>query len=317
MLCIYACIYRKMRFNGANMHKLDWDNVRHFLEVVRSGSVTQAAQRLGVNQSTVSRRITALEQRLGKKLFERSGNGWVITPVGERLVASAENMAEEANTIERHVEADSQELSGRLRVTVADACTQHLVMPAIRSFAEQYPDVDLEIIATNDVLNLSTREADVALRSTDEPPPNLLGKRIAQLAYAVYGTRDILGRLQADPDGGDIPCITWLGDGHSRPPWIDRSFPKNRRVYRTSELGVMLHMTRQGMGMAQMPCVLGDPDPLLHRVPARHVEPGWGLWVLSHVDLRTTARVRIFRNFLVEALEAQRDLIEGRVALEV
>ena len=189
-------------------------------------------------------------------------------------------------------------------------------MPAIRSFAEQYPDVDLEIIATSDVLNLSAREADVALRSTDEPPPNLVGKRIAQLAYAIYGTRDILGRLQADPGGRDIPCITWLGDGHTRPPWIEKSFPKNQRVYRTSELGVMLQMARQGLGMAQMPCVLCDQEPLLHRIPGRYVEPGWGLWVLSHVDLRTTARVRIFRDFLVEALEKQKDWIEGRMAQE-
>ena len=295
------------------MHELDWDNVRHFLEVVRSGSVTGAAQCLGVNQTTVSRRITALEDHLGKKLFERSGNGWVITPVGERLVASAENMADEANTIERHVMADSQELSGQLRVTVADVCTQYLVMPTIQLFVQQYPDVDLEVIATRDYLDLAAREADVALRATDEPPPNLVGKRITQLAYAVYGTREMLERVQTDPDNGDIPCITWIGDGHTRPPWIEKSFPKTRRVYRTSELGIMLEMVRQGTGMAQMPCVFGERDSLLHRIPARYVEPGWGLWVLSHVDLRTTARVRIFRDFLVEALEKKKDLIEGRL----
>lgn len=295
------------------MHSLDWDNVRHFLEVVRSGSVTQAALRLGVNQTTVSRRITALEERLGKKLFERSGHGWVITPVGERLISSAEHMAEEANTIERHVFADSQELSGQLKVTVADVCTQYLMMPAIQSFAQMYPDVDLEVIATRSLLDLAAREADVALRSTDEPPPNLVGKRIAQLAYAIYGTQEVLERAQASPNGGDIPCITWIGDGSTRPPWIERSFPKTRRVYRTSELGVMLQMAKQGTGMSQIPCVLGDPDPLLHRIPARYVEPGWGLWVLSHVDLRTTARVRIFKDFLVAELEKQRDLIEGRL----
>ncbi|MEA3278052.1 MAG: LysR family transcriptional regulator [Pseudomonadota bacterium] len=294
------------------MHSQDWDNVRYFLEVVRSGSVTQAARRLDVNQTTVSRRITALEDRLGKKLFDRFGNGWVITPVGERLVTSAENMAEEANTIERHVLADSQELSGKLRVTIADVCSQYLVMPALQAFAQQYPDVDLEIIATRDALDLAAREADVALRSTDEPPPNLVGRRIGQLAYAIYGTRAILERMQADPDRGDVPCITWLGDGHTRPPWIEKSFPKTRRVYRTSELGVMLQMARKGLGMAQMPRVLVEPDPLLHRIPARYVEAGWGLWVLSHVDLRTTARVRIFRDFLVEELEKQKDLIEGR-----
>ncbi len=100
------------------MHGLDWDDIRHFLEVVRTGSLTRTAHQLGVNQTTVSRRITALEKRLKKKLFDRSGNHWAITPMGEQLAASAEIMADQANTIERHVMADSQELSGRLRVTV-------------------------------------------------------------------------------------------------------------------------------------------------------------------------------------------------------
>jgi len=294
------------------MHNLDWDNIRFFLAVVRAGSVSRAARQLGVNQTTVSRRIAALEQRLGKELFDRTGSGFVITPVAERLVASAESMAEEASSIERHVIADSRDLSGKLRVTVADLCTQHLVIPAVQAFTREYPEVDLEIIATRDMLDLTAREADIALRSTDEPPPNLVGKRITRLAYAVYATRDMLDRVRDSPDGGDVPGITWLGDGRTRPPWIEKSFPATRRLYRSTELGVMYQMARRGIGMAQMPCALCDPDPLLHRIPCRYVEPGWGLWVLSHVDLRTTARVRIFRDFLVEALVQQKELIEGK-----
>ena len=296
------------------MQKLNWDDIQHFLETVRTGSMSRAAQRLGVNQTTVSRRIAALEAHLGKQLFERSAHGRVLTPVGERLVGAAEQMADEAHAIERQVMAESLELSGVLRVTVADVCTQALAMPAIQSFARQYPEVDLEIIATRDVLDLAAREADVALRSTDTPPPNLVGRRIARLAYAVYGAPEMLERVQTEPDGDSIACITWVGDGHSRPPWIEKSFPNTRRVYRTSELGVMLQMARLGTGIAQIPCALGDPEPGLQRIPARYVEPGWGLWVLSHVDLRTTARVRIFKDFLVAALEQQRPLIEGRLA---
>ncbi len=295
------------------MQRMDWDDVRHFLEVVHAGSVSQAAQRLGVNQTTVSRRVSTLEERLGKKLFERLATGWIITPVGERLVASAETMAEEAYTIERHVLADSHELSGQLRVTVADVCTQHLMMPALLAFTRQYPDVNLQIIATLDVLDLAAREADVALRATDEPPPNVVGKRIAQIAYQIYGTAEFLAAANSGTRRGELPCITWIGDGHSRPPWIERNFPKTTRIYRTSELEIMLQMARQGIGIAQIPCVFGDPDPLLHRIPTRYVEPGWGLWVLTHVDLRTTARVRIFRDYLVTTLEKQKHLIEGKI----
>lgn len=159
--------------------------------------------------------------------------------------------------------ADRHELSGKLRVTVADMCTQHLVVPAIQAFTQQYTEVDLEIIATRDVLDLTAREADVALRSIDEPPLNLVGTRITELAYDIYGTRDIVEHIQTHPDSGDTPCITWLGDGYTRPPWIDKSFPKTRRVYRSAELSVMFEMSRQGIRMAQMPCALCDPDPLL------------------------------------------------------
>ena len=292
------------------MQPIDWDNVRHFLEVVYAGSVRQASHQLGVNQTTVSRRISALEDQLGNKLFDRSVKGWMITPVGERLIESAEHMAEEAHTIERFVLAESQELRGRLRLTVGDICTQQLVMPAVELFIKKYPEVDLEIVATRDDLNLSAREADIAVRATDNPPENLIGQRIATLAFAVYGNKKMFERVKENDKS--IPCITWIGDSNTRPPWINKSFPGSPRVYRTTELGVMLQMAKQVLGIAQMPCALCEPDPALYRIPAKYIEPGWGLWLLSHVDLRTTARVRIFKNFLLDELKKQSVLLEGK-----
>lgn len=294
------------------MHGVDWNDIRYFLEVVRSGSVTQAAIRLGVNHTTVSRRITALEDRLGKNLFERSGNGWIITPVAEQVVTFAESMGEEANNIERQILADSHELSGLLRVTAADHCIERLIMPTVRKFIQHYPQINLELVATADEVDLAAREADVALRGTDEPPPNLVGKRIARIGFAIYATKKLVEQVATDPDADDIPCITWVGDGHTRPIWIEKNFPRAQRIYRTTSASAMLGMAREGIGIASFACVLGDPDPRLHRVAVRYVEPGSGLWVLSHVDLRTTARVRIFRDFLVEELESQKELIEGR-----
>jgi len=137
-------------------------------------------------------------------------------------------------------------------------------MPAVRKFIQRYPEVNLEMVATADELDLAAREADVALRGTDQPPPTLVGKRIAQIGFAVYGTRALMEQATADPDAEDLACV------------------------------------------------LGEPDRRLHRIQARHVESGPALWVLSHVDLRTTARVRIFRYFLVEELEKQKDLIAGK-----
>jgi len=294
------------------MHTIDWDDIRHFIEVVQSGSATQAATRLGVNHSTVYRRISSLESRLGKSLFERSNNKWVITPLGERIIAYAKSMAEEANNIERQVMADSVELSGPLRITAADHCIEKLIAPVMSKFIKCYPDINLEVIASADELNLAAREADIALRGTNEPPQNIVGKRVAQIAYNIYGTKELLNRVRSNPFADDIPCITWIGDGQSRPQWIDRDFPNSRYIYRASSMSAMLSMARENMGVAQLACVLGDSDPLLHRIPSSYVEPGTSLWVLSHVDLRTTARVRIFRDFIVDELLLQKDLIEGR-----
>jgi len=297
------------------MHDMNWNNIRQFLEVLHTGSVTQAAERQGISHTTVSRRISALEKQLGSNLFERTNSGWVITPLGEHIAAYAETIAENINNIERRVLADSHELRGLLRVTVPGH-TERLILPVVRKFMNQYPGVDLELFATTDELNLAVREADIALRGTDQPPPNVVGKRIAQIGFAVYGTAALKKQVETNPNADDIPCITWIGDGHKRPPWIEKSFPKTQRICRTTSIPLMLAMAREGIGIARLGCLLGDPEPQLHRIQAQYVEPGPGLWVLSHVDLRTTARVRIFRDFLVEELNKQKDLIEGNQRLK-
>lgn len=174
-----------------------------------------------------------------------------------------------------------------------------------------HPEVQLEVITSTNELDLATREADIALRATDNPPENLVGRRIGAITYAVYGNPEMLKSLLSN-SGQDVPCITWLGDGHTRPAWINDYFPLARKVIRATSPQTMLAMVREGIGIAKMSCMLCDPDPMLERVPTVPCESGQSLWVLSHVDLRTTARVRIFRDFLVEALEDKIDLIEGR-----
>lgn len=293
------------------MQNIDWNDIRHFLEVIRSGSVSKAAIRLDVNHTTVSRRIKSLENQLGHALFDRSNNDWKVTPAGELITAYAESMSENVSTIERQVLADSHELRGTLRVTTASHCLEQLAMPAIHKFIKQFPEIDLEVIVSADELNLASREADVALRGTDQPPPNLLGKRITQIGMAVYGIQVLKEQVEKDPSADNIPCITWTGDGNTRPSWIEKDFPASKRIYRTTSWSGMLAMVREGIGIAQIACILGDTDSRLHRIQTKYVEPGPGLWVLSHVDLRTTARVRIFRDFLVEELEKQKDLIKG------
>lgn len=290
------------------MHDINWDDLRFFIEVVRAGNVTEAGSRLGVNQSTVSRRIATLESVLGKALFDRTAKGWVITPVGEKIVSQAEEMAVQANAIHRKIEIDTEEVSGLIKITVADVCSKRFVMPVIRDFQRDYPEVEIQLITADQVLNLANREADIAIQAVNDPPPNVVGKRICKLGFYVYGHSALLKNFSPETP----PCITWLGDGVTLPFWIKKNFPKLKKAYRTNSNVAMFNMCKEGLGLALLPCSLGDEAEELERVPVEYTEPGQDVWVLSHVDLRTTARVRIFRDRMVQFLNNEIDLLEGR-----
>jgi len=292
------------------MHGFDWDNVRHFLEVVRCGSATKAANTLGVNQSTVSRRLSGLEEQLGVTLFDRSNtNNWVITPLGEQLAEAATSMRDHAHLIERLAVSNIKDVSGRVRLTIGEGAFQDIVIPAVSTFCREYPRIELELLVRNEGLDLSAREADIAVRATDNPPPNVIGKRIGLIAYQIYGTKDLYDRYME----GDrtMPCISWFYTSFQRPPWVERNFPNTEIVHCVNTPGTGLQMAKEGMGLIQTGCIMADQEPSLYRIPVDYVEDGWGLWVLSHVDLRTTPRVRLLRDAIVNALSEKRDLLEG------
>ncbi len=295
------------------MQNLDWNDIQYCLAVVREGSVTAAARALDVNHTTVSRRITALEKQLNVRLFDRSTAGWLIPPVGEQVLKSAEAIADEVNTIQRQVLADSQELSGTLKVTAVDLTIQRVLQPALKAFCEKYPDITIELISSEDPFNLSVHEADIAFRVTNDPPPNVLGKKIADFAYGIYGTRELAESLSK----GDrsVGAIMWLSDQRRPlPQWKEKGFPDLPVRYRVNSLNVTHDLVRHGHGIAQLPTGLGEMDPLLRRIPCEHVDEPMGFWVLSHIDLRTTARIRIFRDFMLEAIEPRIPALEGRVS---
>ncbi len=292
------------------MQVMNWDDLHICLIVAQEGSVTAAAKKLNVHQTTLSRRITALEKNLNAHLFDRSTSGWLVTPVGESVMALAETMAEQAMSIERLVRIDRQELSGKLRVTALDICIQRLLLPGLNEFSRQNPEIDIELIASDETLDLSVHDADVAFRGTNEPPANVLGTHIADFAHAVYASHELYARYLDEPDS--VGGITWLGDGTTVPQWMQLSFPKMPVRYRANSLGVAFNMTKQSLGIALLPCGLGDTSARLRRIPIDYSAPSMGFWLLSHIDLRTTARIRIFRDFMLEAIKPYVPLIEGR-----
>ena len=208
---------------------IDWDDVRYFLAVARGGSVRAAAERLGVNHSTVLRRIGRLEERLATRLFDKRPSGYRATADGEEVLGLAERMEASSNQLETRIAGRDQSVRGLLRVTMAPTVATHLVMPALAGFARLHPEVEVEVLSLDEPVNLTNREA-----------------------------------------------------------------------------------VRQGLGMTALPCFVGDPDPLLARVPGTGLRVHGTLWLLTQGETRKTRRLRLFTGFVADHLAGLAPLLAGR-----
>lgn len=292
---------------------VDWDDLRYFLAVVREGTLTRAARGLGVNHTTVSRRMQALQEEVGVRLFDRLPGGWVPTAAGEDVRAVAERMETEVLGLDRRVLGRDERLSGTLRVTTIDMVA-HRNLPHFREFVRRYPEVALELTVGFAPLSLSKREADVAIRATNEPPEHLVGRRLVRGEFALYAADALVEEVGADAPLDRYPWLGWDPSAGARltDRWMASHVPDARVACRLDDLRVFESALAAGIGIGFLPCVDGDTLPGVRRL--RPVEEGFGmdLWILTHPDLRQTARVRAFMQFFAEAIAADADLYEGR-----
>ncbi len=295
------------------MHHMDWDDLKFFLAVARKGSIRAASSDLSVNHSTVLRRINAFEEKLSVRLFERLPTGYVLTPTGEEMVESAQRIEDEVVKLDRQVIGRDTQLSGVLRVTMPLVLATHLLAPEFAAFTVAYPGIKLELAASDEEFNLKKREADVAIRLTPNPPEYLIGRKILRPAKGIYASRHYL--KQHDPENHPEK-MNWIGweDGVEYPQWVkDSAYPTSPIRHQADSLLVQLEAVKAGLGLAMLPCFLADNDASLRRLqlaPASENSCG-DLWILTHKDLRATARVSVFVKFMVEVFERHRDLLEG------
>jgi DNA-binding transcriptional LysR family regulator len=298
----------------------DWNDARLVLAVAREGNLTRVAKILEIDYSTVFRHLNALERKLGMPLFDRFPGGvYQPTSVGARMAAAAERMEDEALSFERDVAGRDRHLSGRLRVTSAETLAYRQLTPHLAAFRKAHPGIVVELAIDNRILNLSRREADVALRPQRPKEGDLWGRKIAGVAWAVYGAR-------ADVDSNYFPAsavkgierhplIGWdeVAPRFGAADWLENAAPASSFVYRTASLVNQLLAAKAGMGLAVLPCYLGDPESELARAfPKPIPELAAELWIVTHVDLRHTTRVRTFFDFICERLARERELFEGR-----
>jgi len=288
----------------------DWDDYRFFLAVARETSVRKAASTLGVSHSTVLRRITIFEEALGVRLFERLPTGYFTTEAGDEMYRSALQIEEETTAANRRIAGRDTQLSGKISVTMPSVFATHLLMPDLAAFRQAHPGIELEIIPTYSLVDLAKREADVAIRVSNDPPDDLFGRRILQIAKAAYVSEDYLAGLEQEEES-----LHWIG-GTTVPlslQWMKGSdfadIPVGPII---NDPYAALEAVKVGMGMAMLPCFMADAEPNLYRMP-----PGTlvcrDLWVLTHEDMRNTARIRKFISFMANAILKYRELIEGKM----
>jgi DNA-binding transcriptional LysR family regulator len=296
------------------MQNVSWDEFRLVKAIAETGSLAGAGDVLALNHSTVFRRLNTLEHDLGSRLFERARTGYVPTPAGEEMVALAARMFDDITEFERKVAGRDVKPSGELRVTTNDSLVAHLTTPMFGAFCKQYPEIKLDIVVDNRALNLTRRDADVAIRATSEPPETLVGRRIASIAWSVYGSKDT--KIAQTNDPSDLATQTWIGFGDAignigPARWMSRAVHSSKVFYKLNTVLGLSQAIEAGLGVGFVPCFIGDKAPGLTRLLQTPMVFDASLWVLTHPDLKNSARVRAFIDFMSRELIRQKPLIEG------
>jgi DNA-binding transcriptional LysR family regulator len=291
---------------------IDWDDVRYFLAVARNGSVRAAADQLGVNHTTVLRRIAQLEARLGSQMFEKLPTGYRLTEAGEQAQELAQQMEASSHLLVSRVFGRDQSVRGPLRITMAPTLATHLLMPDFAAFARQHPEIEMEIQSSLKKVNLTNREADVAIRvvrDRNSLPQNLHGVKGPDLSVTAYMSRD----LHAAWNAGRFGRLRWITKTvEGVPPWARSDAVEIAGApFRVPEDAAHIEALRQGLGISELPCFVGDAEPLLIRVPGTGFGPHGTLWVLTQGETRKTKRVRLFTEFISNRLRAHAGILAG------
>jgi DNA-binding transcriptional LysR family regulator len=295
----------------------EWDDARHFLAVHRKGSLSAAAKQLGVNQSTVGRRLLTLEERLGAKLFFRTRDGYRIAPAGERLLPHAERMEDEATAITREIAGQETKLTGNVCVTAGDLFGARVIAPLLVELHGRYPDIDLELDADNRLRSLTKREADIAVRITDAVVDGgVVARKVADFGNAAYASKAYLA-ARGRPRGDDWAGHDFIGFAEplrhlTESRWIEDHAARGRVVFRAKATLAHVQVTLAGLGIAMLPCYAADAEPdLVRLIPtSQHIVNA--VWLVVHEDMRHAGRIRACVDFLADRLRAQSRRLRGR-----
>jgi DNA-binding transcriptional LysR family regulator len=281
--------------------------------MARTGSLSQAARRLGVDRTTVARRVAALEEELGLPLFERGPQGWTPTAAGRELSAMTTRVELDVLALARHADARDRAVAGTVRLTTATHLSAHLLAPALPRLRELHPGLVLEVAADQRTFDLSRREADLALRMGRPRDAGLVTRKLSDVAYGLYAAPALAGRRGREVDFAADPFVGF-DDSLANVPqerWLEKVAPGRRVVFRSNSTASLLAAARHGLGVAVLPRFLADPEPGLVRLsgpePVRHE-----LWLLVHADLRRSARLQAVIGWVDDLIREAGPALRGR-----
>ena len=282
----------------------DWDEHRLILTLYRHGTLRAAGQALGVTHTTIARRLSALEAKEPSSVFERQGRAYRATPYGLERVTLAERIEELDYSATRIQRRSGESLSGSLSLSLPQAVFQYLLQDDIRAFIQDYPDIDLALTGTDQLANLDRGEADVVIRGHASPPDHLVGRQICTVGVSDYASHSYL-REKPEED------YLWI-TANDQTEWIaDTAYPE-------CPVGIVIHdiqsrflALKNGLGLSRTACFMANSEPSLIRLDNKPSKQIYGLWVLTHPDLRASPKVQALMKYMSKGLSKQKDFIQG------
>lgn len=298
----------------------DWNDLRYFLAVAQHHSTTAAGRALKVDQSTVQRRLAELERRIGQPLVKRHPTGYRLTEFGQLLLPHAQDVERAVLGLQQNIGGAQREITGMVRVTCPEPLVYRITAsPLLERFHARYPGLKVEFLMSDRYLDLTKGEADIALRSGDPQDGQLIGRKIADSLWAVYGSRKYVQQHGSPQDLDDLAGHPLVGlddsmSNHRASQWLRQAVPNGKVVARNNSVLGLISSVRAGVGLAALPTALGDAEPDLVRVlgPIPELARVWR--ILTTPELRRSPRVGVFFDFVVDQVDMLRPILTGQPA---
>lgn len=297
--------------------RFQWDDLQHFLAVAHHGSTLAAGRALGVDQSTVQRRLSELERRIGQSLVQRQPTGYRLTEFGQEMLPFAETVERAVLAFERQMEVLGAEATGVIRMTCPEPIVHRITQTGmIDRFHARHPALKLQFVMSDKYMDLHKGDADVALRSGDTDDGELVGRKIGDSVWAVYASKAYIAQ-HGQPEGiEDLARHALVGFDHSMAKhrlslWLREVAPNVELASRSSSVLGLVYSVKAGLGVGALPMPLGDAEPDFVRVfgPVPELTRIWRM--LTTPELRRTPRVSAFFDFIVEEIETLRPILTG------